>query len=117
MYGISQIRETDIKNDMNTEFLSKDKAGLLIKRKFWTWILSITFFIVMSISTFMTLINYQYINIVELLDFPKLEKDIFMKLPIKSSYILIAINGILLFTILFDIKTKNYYTKERKQSI
>ncbi|MCK4358608.1 MAG: hypothetical protein KAW92_07665 [Candidatus Cloacimonetes bacterium] len=86
----------------------------LLKRKFWTWILSITFFIVMSISTITTLINYQYINIIELLDFPKLEKDIFMKLPLKSSYIIMAIVGILLLTIILIIKTKNYYIKERK---
>jgi hypothetical protein len=89
----------------------------LLKRKYWTWILSITFFVLMSISTFMTLINYQYINIIELLDFPKVENDIFMKLPLKSSYILMAIVGILLLTIILIIKTKNYYIKERKYAI
>lgn len=86
----------------------------LLKRKYWTWILSIIFFVLMSISTFMTLINYQYINIIELLDFPKLENDIFAKLPLKSSYILMAIVGILLLTIILIIKAKKYYTKERK---
>jgi len=89
----------------------------LLKRKYWTWILSITFFVLMSISTITTLINYQYINIIELLDFPKLENDIFMKLPLKSSYILIAIVGILLLTIILIIKTKSYYIKERKYAI
>ena len=89
----------------------------LIKRKFWTWILSITFFVLMSISTITTLINYQYINIIELLDFPKVENDIFMKLPLKSSYIIMAIVGILLLTIIMIIKTKNYYIKEQKLAI
>ena len=89
----------------------------LLKRKYWTWILSITFFVLMSISTFMTLINYQYISIIELLDFPKVEKDIFIKLPLKSSYILMAIVGILLLTIILIIKTKDYYTKKKKQTI
>ncbi len=86
----------------------------LIKRKFWTWLLSITFFVLMSISTITTLINYQYINIIELLDFPRVENDIFVKLSLKSSYILMAIVGILLLTIILIIKTKNYYIKERK---
>jgi len=89
----------------------------LLKRKYWTWILSITFFILMSISTITTLINYQYINMIELLDFPKVENDIFMKLPLKSSYILMAIVGIFLLTIILIIKTKNYYIKERKLTI
>lgn len=86
----------------------------LIKRKFWTWILSITFFVLMSISTITTLINYQYINMIELLDFPKVENDIFMKLPLKSSYIIMAIVGILLLTIVLILKTKNYYNKDKK---
>ena len=89
----------------------------LLKRKYWTWILSITFFILMSISTFMTLINYQYISFIELLVFPKVENDIFMKLPLKSSYILMAIVGILLLTIILIIKTQNFYIEERKYTI
>ncbi len=86
----------------------------LINRKFWTWIFSITFFVLMIISTITTLINYQYINIIELLDFPKIENDIFIKLPLKSSYIIMAIVGILLLTIILIIKIKNYYIRERK---
>ena len=89
----------------------------LLKRQYWSWILSITFFILMSISTITTFINYQYVSIIELLDFPKVENDIFMKLPLKSSYILIAIIGILLLTIILIIKTKNYYIKEQKLTI
>ena len=65
----------------------------------------------------MTLINYQYVSIIELLDFPKVENDIFMKLPLKSSYLLIAVFGILLLTIILIIKTKNYYIKERKLTL
>ena len=71
----------------------------------------------MSISTITTFINYQYINIIELLDFPKVENDIFMKLPLKSSYIIMAIVGILLLTIILIIKTKSYYIKEQKLTI
>ena len=86
----------------------------LLKRKYWTWTLSVTFFVLMSVSTITTLINYQYVSIIELLNFPELENDIFMQLPLKSSYILIATVGILLLTIILIFRTRNHYFKEQK---
>ena len=47
----------------------------------------------------------------------KAENDIFIKLPIESSYIIMVIIGILLLTIILIIKTKNYYIKERKLTL
>jgi MFS family permease len=81
----------------------------LIKRKYWFWIISIIFFVSMSISSIMTLISYQYIDIIKLLDFPKLENDLFIQLPLKSSYFLIVVLWVLLITTVVIFKTKNYY--------
>ena len=89
----------------------------LIKRKYWSWYLSLSFFSVMIISIIITLINYQYSDIIELLGFPKFEKDIFIQLPLQSSYFLIPIIGLLLITIILIMKTRKHYKKVDKYAI
>lgn len=89
----------------------------LIKRKYWSWFLSLSFFSVMIISIIITLINYQYSDIIELLGFPKFEKDIFIQLPLQSSYFLIPIIGLLLITIILIMKTRKHYKKVDKYAI
>ena len=83
----------------------------LIKRKYWSWFLSLCFFLVLIISSWTTLNNYQYIDIIELLEFPEFEEGIFIKLPLKSSYFIISIVGILLITIILVLRTRKHYKK------
>jgi len=54
----------------------------------------------------LTLANYRYIDIIQLLDFPALEHDLLTGLPLKSYYFLIAILGVLLITITLIYKSK-----------
>lgn len=76
----------------------------LLKRIYWTWIFSLVFFATLIFSTIASLIRYPYIEIVKLLDFPELEKDIFIQLPLTSSYLNIGINIILLITLFLIVK-------------
>ena len=83
----------------------------LIKRKYWSWFLSLSFFLVLIISSLITLNNYQYTDIIELLEFPKFEEDIFIGLPFKSSYFFLSVVGILLITVILILRTRKYYKK------
>jgi len=83
----------------------------LIKRKYWSWLLSVSFFVLMIISTAMTFINYQYVTIIELMEFPELKNNIFTKLPVKSSHLLVATTGLFLITIIVIIGSKSYFVK------
>jgi hypothetical protein len=87
----------------------------LVKREFWSWIISICFFSLFALSSLITILNYRYTEIIELLDFPKLENDIFLKLPLKSFYLLMPAAYIFLITILIIIMVKKFFNQVKKQ--
>jgi len=83
----------------------------LLHRKLWTWILSVSFFVILLISTVITLIQNHYSEIIELLNFPKLEYDIFIKLPVKSSYLIVILSGVLILTLVIIFKSRKLFRK------
>jgi hypothetical protein len=83
----------------------------LVKREFRSWIVSICFFSIFVLSSLITILTYRYAEIIELLDFPQLENDIFLKLPLKSFYLLIPAGYIFLVTILIIIMTKKFFSR------
>jgi hypothetical protein len=83
----------------------------LIKRKYWSWLLSVSFFVLMIISTVTTFINNQYAGIIELMEFPELENDIFLKLSVRSSHLLVATTLLFLLTIMVIIRAKSNFVK------
>lgn len=75
-------------------------------------IVSIILFSILTVSTIITIISYKYTEIIELLKFPKLENDIFLKFPLKSIYLLIPVLYILTASLIIIIGSKKYFNKQ-----
>ncbi len=83
----------------------------LFKRIHISCIISVVFFGLLLISATITILNYDFISIIELMDLPKLEYDIFIKLPVKAFYLLIPVAYILTVSLIIVFRTRNYYDK------
>jgi len=81
----------------------------LFKRIHISCIISVVFFGLLLISATITILNYDFISIIELMNLPKLEHDIFVKLPLKSFYLLLPVSYILISSLIIVIRTGNYY--------
>lgn len=81
----------------------------LIKKLFYTWIISVALLSFIALSAIITFLRYNYSDIIDLLDLPKPEKDIFMNLPMKSAYLLIPITCILVVSLIIIFRTKRNY--------
>ncbi|MBN2347964.1 MAG: hypothetical protein JXJ22_03950 [Bacteroidales bacterium] len=85
----------------------------LYKRIYWTWIGSLAFYMLLTISTILTFLNTPYTRLIELLNFPETERHIFINLPLRSYQILPGTGLILLITMLLIIKSGKYYKISR----
>jgi len=84
----------------------------LINKVYISWIVSIILFSILTASSIITLLSYKYTEIIELLKLPKLENDIFSKLPLKSIYLLIPVLYILTTSLIIIIRSKKYFNKQ-----
>jgi len=81
----------------------------LIKRINISWVISVAFFGLLMLSATVTIINYDYNSIIELMELPKLEYDMFTKLPVKAFYLLLPIVYILMTSLIIVFRTRNYH--------
>jgi hypothetical protein len=84
----------------------------IINKVYISWIVSIILFSILTVSSIITLISYKYTEIIELLKFPKLENDVFLKVPLKSIYLLIPVLYILTASLIIIIGSKKYFNKQ-----
>jgi hypothetical protein len=84
----------------------------IINKVYISWIVSIVLFSILIVSSIITILSYKYSEIIELLKFPKLENDIFVKFPLKSIYLLIPILYILTASLIIIIRSKKYFNKQ-----
>ncbi len=84
----------------------------LINKIYFSWVGSIIIISLLITSSIITTIGYKYAEIIELLKLPKLENDIFFKLPLKSIYLLIPVLYILTTSLIIIIRSKKYFNKQ-----
>ena len=83
----------------------------LLNKVYISLIVSIILFSILTVSSIITILSYKYTEIIELLKFPKLENDIFLKFPFKSIYLLIPVLYILTASLIIIIGSKKYLNK------
>lgn len=81
----------------------------LYKKNFFLWIGSVVVFTLLTLSAVITFLSIKYLEIIDLLDLPKLEDDIFAGLPLKSVFLLVPLTFILGISLIIIIKTRKNY--------
>jgi hypothetical protein len=84
----------------------------LLNKVYISWIVSTVLFSILILSSIITIMSYKYTEIIELLKFPKLENDIFLKFPLNSTYLLIPILYILTTSLIIIIRSKKKFNKQ-----
>jgi hypothetical protein len=82
----------------------------ILRAKIWIWWGSLVYFILLTSSLIITLLNTSFLDMLAAMDFPPFEMDIFQNMPVQSTYFIPFLGIPLLVTIVLLLFSKRNFT-------